>query len=356
MKRSISIMSFLRTALFALFVGIAFSATAGLPALPVVGGLFATGFIPMPNGVSLMAIQKEIWLKDVVENLYMKNEFLKYAFSADEFVLEGKVVHIPNAGAKIGAKKNRTTLPATAITRADNDLTFALDEYTSTPVKISNAEKYELSYDKRRSVIGESADGVAELMGNWMLYDWAPTVLTQMYRTTGGTVPAHIGTGNRKLCTAADVKKMQKMMNKNGVPATDRYALLDADMYDQFTDDLSITQEREFSKYYDAEKGIVGKLFGFTFLESRPTVLEYTNAATPVPVDPDTATADTNHGGAIFWQKDCVIKAVGDTEFFDDEGNPLYFGDIYSSLLRAGGRKRRYDGKGVIALIQATFA
>ena len=36
----------------------------------------------------------------------------------------------------------------------------------------------------------------------------------------------------------------------------------------------------------------------------------------------------------------------------DDEGNPLYYGDIYSFLLRLGGRIRRADNKGVLAIVQ----
>ena len=46
-----------------------------------------------------MAIQKEIWISSVVEDLFADNSFLSKAFNADEYVNSGKVVHIPNAGA-----------------------------------------------------------------------------------------------------------------------------------------------------------------------------------------------------------------------------------------------------------------
>ena len=78
---------------------------------------------------------------------------MAFAMNADSFVLAGKVVHIPNAGNKPGVQKNRSSLPATITQRTDIDITFPLDEFTSDPVKITNAEKYELSYDKRESVI-----------------------------------------------------------------------------------------------------------------------------------------------------------------------------------------------------------
>ena len=78
-----------------------------------------------------MAIQKEIWTKYIQENLFKDNEFLNYAFNADQYVLEGKVVHIPNAGSTANVVKNRTTLPATVIQRADVDITYSIDEFTT---------------------------------------------------------------------------------------------------------------------------------------------------------------------------------------------------------------------------------
>lgn len=39
-------------------------------------------------------------------------------------------------------------------------------------------------------------------------------------------------------------------------------------------------------------------------------------------------------------------------KFFEDEGNPQYYGDIYSALVRMGGRIRREDQKGVVAIVQ----
>lgn len=100
-----------------------------------------------------MAIQKEIWMAAIVEGLFASNSFLSKAFNADEYVNNGKIVHIPNAGAASGTKKNRTELPAKVTKRTDIDVTFPLDEYTTDPVLIPNADTVELSYDKRESVL-----------------------------------------------------------------------------------------------------------------------------------------------------------------------------------------------------------
>ena len=95
-----------------------------------------------------VALEKEIWIDHIVGNLFKANPFMDKCVNADQFVYQGKVVHIPNAGVKVGTARNRSIIPASVTHRTDSDITFALDEFTSDPIKISNAEKYELSYDK----------------------------------------------------------------------------------------------------------------------------------------------------------------------------------------------------------------
>ena len=341
-----------------LFNGVVAAFLAPVVGLPVEGVFLAlTGLslIPMPSGVAVMAIQKEIWINDIVGNLFKANPHLAHAMNADQFVLQGKVVHIPNAGTKPNVEKNRSTLPATVVQRTDIDITFPLDEFTSDPILIPNADKYELSYDKRMSVISEQASALAEIVGDWFFRYWAASAAANIVRTSGGATAAHYGTGNRALITLTDVKNIQKLFNKNNIPQEGRIAALDADMMDQFTEGLNVSQYRDFSAAYDASNGVLGKLYSFTFLDPRSTVLYYTNATVPVVKDPGSAAADTDNGAALFWHKDSVIRALGNNEMFEKIGDPTFYGDIYSVLVRAGGRVRRSDGRGVIALVQGSI-
>lgn len=100
-----------------------------------------------------MAIQKEIWMAAIVEGLFASNSFLSKAFNADQYVNQGKIVHIPQAGAPSGVKKNREALPASIKVRTDSDITFPLEEFTTDPVRIEHADTVELSYDKRESIL-----------------------------------------------------------------------------------------------------------------------------------------------------------------------------------------------------------
>ncbi|MFX1715382.1 hypothetical protein JZ949_10010, partial [Riemerella anatipestifer] len=62
---------------------------------------------------------------------------------------------------------------------------------------------------------------------------------------------------------------------------------------------------------------------------------------------------NTDSEAGIFWNKFMVEKAFGDIETFDREKDPQYYGDIYSFLVRMGGRAKRKDFEGVAVLKQA---
>jgi hypothetical protein len=339
--------------LYNFFVGLAIATVVGCAAWIPITGLFALGCIKMPSGVAFMAVQKEIWIADIIESLWRNNQFLEFAFNADQYVLAGKVVHIPQAGAAPAVSKNRGTLPATVAKRTDTDITYAIDEFTTDPVLIPNADTVEVSYDKRQSVLAETLSSISQTVADWMLYNWSPSAAVQILRTSGALVAAHMpsATTTRKKFMLADLKAANKLMDKQDVPLTDRYCMMSADMYDQITDEMTATQYRDFSNAYDAAKGIMGEVYGFKIMK-RSYVLCYDNTATPVVKQPGAAGAATDNDAVLCWQKNMVERALGTVDFFDNVGDPTYYGDIYSSLVRMGGRKRRADDKGVVAIIQ----
>ena len=302
-----------------------------------------------------MAIQKEIWQDHIEGNLFKNNEFLLASTDAGQYVLQGKVVHIPQAGALPNIVKNRSSLPATVVQRGDTDVTYTLDEFTTDPILIPNAEAFELSYNKRESVLSEYETSLRQTISDNLLVDWAPTASTGVViRTTGvATATTLTGTtGNRAKFTVNDLKAAQLQLNKQNIPMEGRYALISADMFQQLTDDMSATQYRDFSAAYDVKNGVLGRLFGFNVL-MRSNVVSYTNDSAPV-VNPYGATAaSTDNDGVLCWQISAVERAVGEIKFFERIGDPTYYGDIYSVSVRMGARIRRSDAKGVIAIVQA---
>lgn len=340
--------------LFNVVVGSTIALASGLNPMAVIGIGAGLSLIPTGQTGLGMAIQKEIWLNSIIEPLFADSSFLSKAFNADEFVTAGKVVHIPNSGAASAVVKNRTSFPAAVSGRTDVDLTFNLEEYTTDPIKITNADKAELSYNKRESAIKNDKAALIETVSNDFLYKWSPAAAYTI-ETTGAAVPGHAptATGNRKAFTKADLKTAMDKMNAQNVPQTGRYALIDAVMYGQLLDSLTTQESMAFHAAIDVKNGIVGKLYGFNVMIRAKAAL-YTSAK--APKDWTAAAAATDCAAALCWHEGSVCRALGETQMFDSENNPLYYADIYSFLVRAGGRPMRNDVAGLWAIVQVATA
>lgn len=303
-----------------------------------------------------MAISREIWVNYIIENLWKDNEFIGKAFSEDQYVLNGAVVHIPQAGAKPTVVKNRSSLPATVIQRTDTDITYVLDAYTTDPTLIKNAETYELSYDKIDSVLGEHMRALSETVADELLVKWAPALTANILRTTGAAILSHLpsATGNRKTFVADDIKAAQKRLNKLNIPKRDRYAVISTEMLSQLMSDSTL-KVRDNALELNMKDGTVEKLYGFGIIE-RSDVLVYTNATPPVVKAVGAAGAATDNDGVLCFHRDAVAVARGSVDFFESKDDPTYYGNIYSAEVRMGGRKRRTNEEGVVAIVQDASA
>lgn len=301
-----------------------------------------------------MPVQKEIWINDLVENLYADNTFASRSVDHSAFV-DGKKVHVPNAGAPPTVKKNRTSLPATVTKRTDVDLEYEIAEYTTDPILVSNAENVELSYSKRKSVISNAALALHSEAHADLIYSWVPSDKPETVATSGESVVAHIAsaTGNRKALTKEDILKVKAKFDAADIPQTGRCILVDSVMYNQLLESLSEVQSNAFLATADASRGIIGKLFGFDFY-MRSKVAKTTAAG--VLKEWTSSAAATDSAAALAWQEGSVSRALGQNELFENEGDASYYGDVLSGLVRAGGRYMRNDKKGVCLIYQATVS
>lgn len=299
-----------------------------------------------------MAVQKEIWQRTIVEGLFADNSFLSRAVNDDMYVNEGKKVHIPNAGAPSGVVLNRDSVPATVYKRTDQDVDYTLDELTTNPILIPYADMVELSYNKRNSVISQDRLELIEKAAEAMLAAWLPAAANRVL-TTGYGVPAWTpsATGLRKKITPSDVSALQVRFNADNVPQTDRVLLLDAQMYQQLLDGMTQSQAIGFFQAADVKRGVMGMLYGFEVMV-RSTVYRFAVDGTLKAVG--AAGAATDLAGGLAWQRDCLSRALGEVIMFDRVDDPLYYGDVYSFLVRVGGAIRRYDKKGVYAIVTDT--
>ncbi|WP_121812788.1 hypothetical protein [Mucilaginibacter kameinonensis] len=357
--------------LFASLAVNAFAAVAHTDMLTASVAVGGAGFVfyqlsklqPNKPAAFTAGVQVELWAQYIIERFWKDNAFIKRAFSDDDKVLAGKVVHIPQPGAKPSVTKNRGSFPAAAVRRTDTDIVYVLDEYTTDPTHIPDADKYELSYDKIDSVYGDHAGTLVEFVADDIILKWLDETVsnvTKLYTTGGGgDTPIQVAattdaaTGNRYGTHHLDLKAWELFFNKNNIPKAGRQVMFESNMLDQFTSSLTNTQYRDFSQYYNAAEGTLGRLYGFDILD-RSNVAVANSAHAIKALGAAGAAGDC--AVSLVWQKDAVARALGDVKFFENPDRAEYYGDIYSALLRMGGRRRRADNLGVGAMIQGTPA
>lgn len=294
----------------------------------------------------------KIWLDYIVEKIRKSNEFLTRSVDHSGSVLGGAVVYIPQAGADPVIEVNASTYPGVAVRRTDSDINYALDSYRTVPTHIPWAELQTISYNKIDSMVGGHTNALVEAIADNMLIKWAPTEAGNQLATTGATFlsqPAPGQTLTRKGLTPADVAKARAILNTQGVPVNGRVAVIDSYMEESFYASLSDTQMNAFQQFADNARGIIGKLHGFEFYV-RSAVAYASGSTTPKAYG--SALAATDNLASLFWHPDFVARAIGEVKPFQDKDNPLYYGDIWSMIVRSGGRRLREDNKGVVAIIQ----
>jgi len=315
-------------------------------------------------------IPQEFWSSYIVEKLRRTNPHIALCFDESKYVQGGSIVYLPQAGAKPSVVKNRAFGAATAVQRGDTAVMYALDVFTTDPTAITTSEAMEISYEKTDSVLADHTDTLAEAIGDELIYNWIrgvkPAVgggTTVEFIPAGRRIPtsgsstavnAEDGqTGNRKATTYKEVQAMQAKFNKDNVAKDGRYAMMESYMYQEFIDSLSANQMAAFQESADLANGIIGKFAGFTFLERTSVLAIQAGGTFRLPGE---ALGATDNLASIFWQKNSVTKALGDTKLFQDMDNPLYYGDIHSGLVKMGGRCRREDWKGIGLIVQAATA
>ncbi|MCU7571546.1 hypothetical protein N4241_10560 [Riemerella anatipestifer] len=311
-----------------------------------------------------MPLEKEIWKSTIEEKLKQDNSFLKYISDvSDSNIINGKIVHIPQAGEPSKVVKNRTTLPSEVKKRTDGEVLYKIDEYTTDAVYIPHAETVELSYDKRRSVLDQDIANLSEEVAEGMLTNMVVSPIgdnkslpqKNILETTGEatTVLLEGATGNRKKWKLLDLQRMQNLMRgQKAWQEGQMYALLPANaLLDLFPADSPVTATY-MQSVTEAERreGVIYKVQGFNILV-RSSVFTMTESMEFKAFG--SVVNNTDSEAAIFWNKNMVEKAFGDIETFDRERDPQLYGDVYSFLVRMGGRAKRKNFEGVAVLKQS---
>lgn len=349
-------------ALLFAFVGI--NASLALPCGIATGVIL--GFVKAPRLALFMAIQKEIWANHIEEGLFKDNQFLKTFTLADKENINGRVVHIPQAGAASGVVKNRTELPAAPGQRTDTLTSYQIAEFTSNPIVVTNADTKELSYDKRDSVLRNDTAKLAEEVAEDVLMSVvkpaygttqqipAGSILLTEGADTAATAPA--ATGTRKSYSITDLQrgrsffKRQKTWKENMM-----FALLTAEAEAQMFPANNVVTATYMAAVSEDERrnGVMYKCQGFKIM-SRSSVYTFNNAGAFKPQSAAGATTDDE--GILLYNGLGVEFALGDIEVFEKLKDPTFYGDVFSFLARAGARAIREAYEGLLIIKQAKGA
>lgn len=312
-----------------------------------------------------MALEIEVWNETIQEKLLQDNSFLtQVADVSSDNIINGTIVHLPQAGDPSGVVKNRTVFPAPVARRSDGEVLYKIDEYTTNPIWIKDAENKELSYDKRRSVLDQDVANLSEEVAEGMLTNFIVSPVgtnntlptTSILETSGAAVASGLAgsTGNRKAYSLADLQKLRNFLIKQKAWNEGQMnVLLTPDAATQMFPAESAITATYMSAVSEAERrsGVMYKAQGFNIFV-RSAV--YTLAADKNFKAYGAVVSPTDCEGIFGWNKNMVEKAIGTTEAFEDLKNPTYYGDIYSFLVRMGGRARRKNFEGLVVMKQAS--
>jgi hypothetical protein len=303
-----------------------------------------------------MALNKEIWLQTIEEQLFPNNEFYRNAMNDSAFI-ENLTVHLPQAGAMPAVVKNRSSFPASASQRTDTELKYFMDEYTTDPMYVTDVESAEFSYDKRMSIMRAMLDTLNTTVADWIAYNWAATLGTNIIETTGVSRNAYHPnqTSTRLKLTFADILRASSILNAQNVPMENRKMLVDAYLYQDL---LAMS---EFKDVYTLQSGIltngsIGRVGGFdVFMRSRG--IAYEPGPTAVALDPTEVITTNTNLGILCWHPNFVRFALGSRvnsgiKIFSQGENPLYYADVFSALVRTGSSKARTSETGIVSIIE----
>lgn len=309
-----------------------------------------------------MAVQTEVWENMIAENLFKDYAWVKRAKDRTAYVINNAVVHIPQAGTKPAASKNRESYPLPIVKRNDTDITYAIDEISTEATYIPDADKVELSYDKASSVLKDHFGVLGESSAREILNRWYPSLAANQVLTTGAATAAYLtsATGNRKKYMAADVATAKTAL----IVATkresgNRILIMTEGAYNQLKSDTVVTAKETMDSVGAVwSNGDLVKIHGFDIVRTDVTG-RYDNSGTPaLKTYIEGAATSVNYAASdndvmLLVDLNYVHFALGEVKVFEDLASATMQGDVYSALVRLGGRKERADEIGVIAIIAA---
>lgn len=259
-----------------------------------------------------MALNKEIWISQILEGFYPDDSFLQKPVNYSAFV-ENDRLHIAAAGIDPKVLVNNTTYPIKSVNRDDSDNEIVLDKFETENTIVRRPDAIEYSYDKLESVIRQHRATLRKSVAMKAIHAYAPasdTTDTPVILTTGLTV------GGRKRMTFADILTLKERFDEAEIPLEERYLVL----HPKHVSDLLLEDIELFKDLTNIKDGEPFKFAGFGCFSfaQMPTYKTETMVLKKVPFEEEKT---EQFASVAFYAKE-VMKADGDIYMYASEDDP----------------------------------
>lgn len=286
-----------------------------------------------------MALNKEIWINQILSGFYPDDSFLNKVVNYSEFV-DNNRLHIPAAGIDPKVLVDNTTYPIKVVEREDDDNEIPLAKFETENTLIRRPDAIEYSYNKLESVIGQHRATLRKSVAMKAAHAYAPqtdTTDTPVILTTGASV-----NGRRRL-TFADILTLKERFDDAGIPIEERYIIL----HPKHVSDLLLEDIKLFKDLTDIRDGEPHQFAGFGCYQfaQMPCYKAVKGVLTKVPFGEE---ATAQFASVAFYAKE-VMKADGDIYMYKSEDDPKERGTIVGFDKRFVALPIR--GKGIGAIV-----
>ncbi len=257
-----TIVRFLAVMLLAVMVAAGAQFALGInPAITfsgMIGISVIQSLIPMPKGITIMALQTELWTGELIKHFRHEHQFLSRIANRNQYV-NNNAIHMVDLGADPIVLVNNSTYPIPSAQRTDADIVISLDKFDTENTIITDDELYALPYDKQGSVIEQHRAVLEERTAEKAVHSLCPTANstdTPVVMTTGNLNGL---TNARKRLTLNDVITAKKLLDDLKVPLMGRELVL----CNQHVQDLLLTSQAFKDQWYKVETGKLFNMFGF---------------------------------------------------------------------------------------------
>lgn len=286
-----------------------------------------------------MALNKEIWINQILSGFYPDDSFLQKVVNYSEFV-ENNRLHVPAAGIDPKVLIDNTTYPRKVVEREDEDNEIPLAKFETENTLVRRPDAIEYSYNKLESVIGQHRATLRKSVAMKAAHAYAPntdTPETPVILTTGEL------TNGRRRITFEDILRLKERFDAAEIPLTDRYIIL----HPKHVSDLLLEDIKLFKDLTNVKDGEPFRFGGFGCYQfaQMPTYKFVSGKLIKVPFED----AATEHFASVAFYAKEVMKADGDIYMYASVDDPKERGTIVGFDKRFVALPIR--GKGIGAIV-----